>query len=106
MKSRLNEAFEKFGSEMPEIMSAFRNLHDVATKDGLLDAKTKRLIMVAVGVAQHCEPCIQNHVRAALDMNITRQEILEAAGIGILMGGGPSMAASALYLMDELDRSE
>jgi len=29
--------------------------------------------------------------------------MLEAASAGILMGGGPSVAYTAMYLLDELD---
>jgi alkylhydroperoxidase/carboxymuconolactone decarboxylase family protein YurZ len=41
-------------------------------------------------VAQHCTPCIYLHVQKAIEAGATRKEIMEAAGVAVLMGGGPA----------------
>jgi AhpD family alkylhydroperoxidase len=104
MKSLHEKVFEELGAHIPEVIGGLAALRDAATKDSLLDAKTKRLMIIAVSVAIHCEPCIRSHVRAALDMGISPEEIFEAAGVAILMGGGPAAASAAVHLMDELDK--
>jgi AhpD family alkylhydroperoxidase len=93
---------DKLGEELPEVMRAFSALHEEALKEGALSVKTKRLIMLGASVAVRCEPCIRVHVNGALEEGASREEILEAASVGILMGGGPSAAYTALYLLDEL----
>jgi alkylhydroperoxidase/carboxymuconolactone decarboxylase family protein YurZ len=41
-------------------------------------------------VAVHCVPCIRLHTRAAVGAGASRAEILEAASVALLMGGGPA----------------
>ena len=89
--------------QLPNVTNAFNALRDEVTNDGVLSAKTKRLMMVAVSVAQRCEPCIRTHVKAAVEMGISRAEILEATGISILMAGGPAIAYTSTVVLEVLD---
>ena len=104
MEQDLKTALASLGEEMPEVMTAFGSLKDAATADGVLSAKVKKLMMVAVTAALRCEPCIREQVRGALALGASREEILEAAGVAILIGGGPTAAYCALHLMDELNK--
>ena len=47
-------------------MRAFRGLMETAGKDGALDSKTEELMALTVGIAVHCEGCINFHTRAAI----------------------------------------
>jgi AhpD family alkylhydroperoxidase len=89
--------------QLPNVTNAFGALYDEVAKDGVLNTRTKRLIMVAVSVAQRCEPCIRTHVKAAVEMGVSRAEILEATGISILMAGGPAMAYTSTVVLEVLD---
>lgn len=90
------------GKEIPETMRAFRELHHAAASDGVLDAKTKELIALAIAVNVRCDGCIAFHVNDALKAGATRDEILEALGVAILMGGGPAM----MYAVDAVQAVE
>ncbi len=90
--------------EMPDIAGALRQLHEAASADGALSARTKKLIMIGISAALRCEPCIRLHVSDAKEMGIGREEILEAAGVAVLLGGGPVAAYTGIYLLDELGR--
>lgn len=103
MDSDVMQAMHKLESELPGIMGPFQEMHGSVLGEGALAVKAKRLIMVGISVALRCEPCIRVHVRGALEAGASREEILEAAGTAILMGGGPSAAYAALYLLDELE---
>jgi AhpD family alkylhydroperoxidase len=94
------DALEK---EMPDVVGAFRNLHETVAARGALSAETKKLIMISVSTALRCEPCIRLHVSDAKEMGIGRQEILEAAGVAVLLGGGPAIAYTSRFVLDELD---
>jgi AhpD family alkylhydroperoxidase len=104
MNKDLRIEMESFHRELPGVMTAFRGLHEAVTAEGALSAKTKKLMMLAVSAALRCEPCLREQVRGALELGASREEILEAAGVAILIGGGPTAAYCSLYLMDELNK--
>ncbi len=104
-KYSLEEGMAAMKTEMPELMGAFGALMERATGDGLLSAKTKRLMMIAVSVTQRCQQCIRVHVKAAAELGASRAEILEASGIAVLMAGGPAMANVSTVVMEALEEA-
>jgi AhpD family alkylhydroperoxidase len=91
----------------PEVMKSFSELGRAATADGVLDARTKELIALALSVAARCDPCIGFHAKALVKLGATRQQVDEMLGITTYMGGGPSLmyAASAIAAFDEFSRA-
>lgn len=73
----------------PEIGKAFGQMFQVLMKDGALTVKQKELIALGIGVAVRCEPCIYLHVEKSLRAGAKSAEIMEAAGVAVMMGGGP-----------------
>ena len=59
-------------------------------KAGALSVLEKELMALAIGLAVRCENCIYSHVQAAVHAGATRVQILEAAGVAVLMQGGPA----------------
>ncbi|MFO7841677.1 MAG: carboxymuconolactone decarboxylase family protein [Fidelibacterota bacterium] len=87
------EVFDFLGNlqkESPEVGKSFMDLHKAGTRGGALGPKYKELIAVALSVTSHCEGCISVHVKSALDAGASREEIIDAIGVAILMGGGPA----------------
>jgi AhpD family alkylhydroperoxidase len=78
-------------TDSPDVMKAFSGLAQGALKPKALDYKTKELIAVAISVAIRCDDCIGFHVKAALEQGASRAEIMEALGMAIDMGAGPSV---------------
>ncbi|NNM58985.1 MAG: carboxymuconolactone decarboxylase family protein [Legionellales bacterium] len=93
----------KLRKEMPEVMNGFSALSQAATKEGVLNKKTKELIALALGIAARCDGCIGFHVKALVSMSVTREELLEVLAMATYMGGGPSLmyAADALRAYEE-----
>jgi AhpD family alkylhydroperoxidase len=91
----------------PDVMKSFGDLGRAATAAGVLDAKTKELIAMALSVAARCEPCIGFHAKALARLGATRQELDETLGVTTYMGGGPSLmyAAHALAAFDEFTKA-
>jgi len=104
-KYGLEEGMAVMKEQMPDVMGAFGTLMNQVTQDGLLTAKTKRLMMVAVAVAQRCHPCIRAHVKAAVELGASRAEVFEATGVAILMAGGPATAHVATVVLEVLDEA-
>ena len=94
----------ELGGLIPETLRAFSGLTRAAQNSGALDHKVKELIALAIAVSSRCEACIAYHARGAARRGATRQEVAEALGVAIQMGGGPSVnyAAEALGAFDEL----
>ncbi len=71
--------------------------------DGSLSRKTKELIALAIGVTARCDGCIAHHSKACHAKGATREEVVEAIGVAIQMGGGPAMVygADALRAFDQ-----
>jgi len=93
----------KLRAAMPETMAGWTTLAQAALKGGALDAKTKELICLALGVAEHCDGCIGYHVAALVKLGATRAEFEETLGVAVYMGGGPSLmyAADAVTAWEE-----
>src|SRR5437868_6613158 len=75
---------------MGEVVKGFAALHQAAMKPGALTAVEKELIALAIGLAVRCENCIYAHVRAAISGGATREQVLDAAAVAVLMQGGPT----------------
>ena len=87
----------------PGVMKGFSDMGKAAMAAGALDAKTKELIALAVGVAARCDGCIGFHAKALKDLGATRDEIAEVMAMCVYMGGGPALmyAADALRAFDQ-----
>jgi AhpD family alkylhydroperoxidase len=81
----------ELGQDIPEVMGAFQQLHHAGSAEGALSAKVKELIALSIAITVRCNGCIAFHVHDALKAGASREEITEAIGVAILMGGGPSV---------------
>jgi AhpD family alkylhydroperoxidase len=71
------------------LLKGFGGLHQAAITDGEIDKLHKELIALAIGLAVRCENCIYAHTQAAVKLGATREQVMEAAGVAVMMGGGP-----------------
>lgn len=103
-KTEMQSGLRALNKAIPEVTKAFGGLGKAVKTDGALDLKTKELIAVGIAVADRCEPCILFHVEALIGAGATREELAEALGMAVQMGGGPSLmySAKALACWDEL----
>ncbi len=107
MTTGINVQLAKLRKEMPDVMNGFSALSQAATKDGVLDKKSKELIAIALAVANHCPGCIGFHSQTLVKLNASREELLETLSMAVYMGGGPSLmyAAEALEAFEEFSQS-
>jgi len=102
----LSRALIEIRRGIPDVYKGFTALAEAATKNSVLDRKTKELIAIAIAVTVRCDGCIGFHTNTLLDLQASREELLDALGMAIYMGGGPSLmyAAETLAAYDELAR--
>jgi AhpD family alkylhydroperoxidase len=82
----------------PKPAEAFKAFSRSVFAEGVLPAKTKQLIAVAVAHVTQCPYCIRGHTSAALQQGATAEEIMEAIWVAAEMRAGGAYAHSALAL--------
>lgn len=80
----------------PEIAKAFGPFFQTLMKPGALTVKEKELIALGMGIALRCEPCIYSHVEKCFKSGATPEQILEVAGVAVMMQGGPAYTYAPL----------
>lgn len=102
-RSDILSGFRQMRRSIPGVMAGFNELHQAAMAPGQISTKHKELIAIGIAVAGNCGGCIALHVHDAVKAGANRQEIEEAVGVAILMGGGPAAIAGteALEALDQ-----
>ena len=95
----LSSGLRNLRTGAPDVMKGFSSIAQAALEPRALDAKTKELIALAIGIAVRCDDYIAFHEKAAIDQGATREEVLETLGMAIYMGAGPS----AMYASHALE---
>jgi AhpD family alkylhydroperoxidase len=97
---------ERIQRMAPDLATAFSGMIASNLKPGALDRRQKELIGVAGSVITRCEPCLAHHIRDALAAGATRQQVIEAASVGVNFGGAPSFVFVYSVLMGFLEDAE
>ena len=69
---------------------AFVEMEKQAFRPGALDKRTKELMALSISVIEKCEPCMEYHVREALEAGASEAQVVETLEVAIEMGGGPA----------------
>lgn len=104
--NRFNSGVGVLSKEMPEVMGNLFGFINEAQKESALSVREKELIAIGISLYHRCEDCIVVHAYKALKAGCTRPEILEAAAMSMVFGGGPSLGASATLLVEALNEFE
>ena len=99
----ISAGIQQLRADIPDTLRGFSAMAQAAGKPGVLDAKTKELIAIAIAVAIRCDGCVAFHAQAAAKLGATREEIKEVMGMALYMGAGPSLmyAAQAVEAYDQ-----
>lgn len=100
---RISASMKNLRKDIPDTMQGFSAMAMAATKEGVLDKKTKEFIALAIGVSTRCDGCIGFHTEALVKLGATKAEVEEVLGMAVYMGGGPSLmyAADALLAYEQ-----
>lgn len=72
-------------------LAPFMAFMKAANAPGRIDCRAKKLMAVALSIAHKCEPCLRSHLKSALAMGITPEELDEAAALAVAFGGCTAM---------------
>ena len=92
---------------MSMIESRFRNIYLAFYKESYftptaLELKTKELIAIGCSLVAKCEGCLEGHIRKALEIGATKQEISDAIviAVGVAAAGVVDMSDKAAIKLD------
>ena len=104
---------KRLSDEAPLLFEGFDSLMKAYYSESALSTKYKELIAIALSISRCCVPCLAIHTKNAIDAGATRDEVIDAAKIGVEFGGGPSFVvvrnnqrASVLSSIPNLFRHE
>ena len=85
---RWNPLWDKLADWDPEWMALFIHAGSSAWRSGILDAKTVEFICIAgdASATHMYAPGVRRHIRAALDLGASREEILEVLKLASVIG--------------------
>ena len=95
-------------ASVPDTVKGFGALFQSAMKEGALSARDKELIALGMGLVLRCDACIYTHAEKCLKLGATREQILEVAGVAVVMQGGPAYTylPKVVEALDALEGAE
>jgi AhpD family alkylhydroperoxidase len=99
---KFTKDIEKMKAQSGPAVTGFGGLFAKTMADGAIPVREKELIALGIAVAVQCVPCIRLHVQKCLAAGATREQVIEAAGVAVMMGGGPAYTHLPIVL-DALD---
>ncbi len=93
------KAFQDFSKRFPKINEAW-NLLGKASDEGPLDAKTRRLIKLAVSIGVRSEGAAHSAVRKALAAGASPEELYQVVALAASTVGLPNAVAAFTWVED------
>jgi AhpD family alkylhydroperoxidase len=100
-REQLNEIVMKYADLT---IRRFSGLDSQVYREGALPAKTKEMLGLVASLVLRCDDCIQYHVIRCAEEGVTTDEVVEALGVGLVVGGSITIPhlRRALQAWDEL----
>jgi alkylhydroperoxidase/carboxymuconolactone decarboxylase family protein YurZ len=86
--------------EHPALWEAYNQLGQAAAAAGPLDARTERLVKLAIAVGSGREGAVHSHVHRGLDAGLTTDELRHVALLAITTIGWPAAIAALSWIED------
>jgi alkylhydroperoxidase/carboxymuconolactone decarboxylase family protein YurZ len=101
MKQDLPAGARRVAEHYPNIWKAYEQLGEAVAAGGPLNAKTRRLIKLALAIGCSSEGAVHSHVRRAVAEGITHDELRHAMLLAIPTLGLPA-AVKAMTWIDDI----
>ena len=102
MDRKLPSGAAKIAKEYPKIWAAYEQLGAACAEAGPFDARTIRLVKLAIAVASASEGAVHSHTRRALDEGLSGSELLQVAMLAIPSIGLAKAVAAMTWIEDIL----
>ncbi len=98
--------FKKFRADFPEVAESYEKLGNAVHSAGPLDEKTRALVKLGISAGARLEGGFHSHVRKALDVGVTKEEMVHAVLLALPTIGLPSMMAALTWIDDVVEKDE
>jgi AhpD family alkylhydroperoxidase len=98
IRDDLRAPFRALREAIPDVMAGYAALSGAAMADGVLPAKTKELIALAISITRECDGCVAAHAHGCARRGATLGEVAEMIGVTLNMNGGPATVWGARAL--------
>ncbi|MGP8153662.1 MAG: carboxymuconolactone decarboxylase family protein [Smithella sp.] len=71
--------------------AAYQHFSNAASRETVLDMKTKELIRLAVASVFRCKHCTEHHINDAINAGATKEEVAEAILLSSLQAAGTQL---------------
>lgn len=103
MNDKLPDFLQKVIDEYPEVWQAYQALGEACSNAGPLDAKTARLVKLALAIGAKSEGAVHSHARRALREGVTPEELQQVAMLAVTSIGWSSSMAALSWIQDVTD---
>jgi AhpD family alkylhydroperoxidase len=94
-RDQVNAAVREMATANPDIVKAYVALNQANAKSTRIDAKTRELIALGVAITLRCDGCINAHTDAAIKAGATKEGVVDALSVAIMVNAGAAMVYSA-----------
>ena len=93
-----------FARDFPDVWEAYQALDKASAEAGPLDARTRRLVKLALALGAGSEGAVHSHVRQALAEGLSAEELKQIALLAITTLGFPAAMAGYSWIQDILEK--
>jgi 4-carboxymuconolactone decarboxylase len=98
--SQIPKRYQKFKEDYKDVADAYESMGNAVHKAGPLDDKTRALIKLAISTGARLEGAVHSHVRKAIKVGATKEEMHQVALLSLPTIGLPSMMAALSWIDD------
>ncbi len=91
-----------FAEQFREAWNAYGSLGKACAEAGPLDARTRRLIKLALSLGARSEGAVHSHTRQAVDEGLSSEELRHVAALAVTTLGFPAAMAGLCWINDML----
>ena len=100
MSEKLPDIVEEIRVQSPDVWERYTALETALAQAGPLDARTQRLVKLALALGARHEGAVHSHARRALREGLTRAELLHVALLGVTTLGWPHATMGRAWIED------
>lgn len=93
-----------FAKQFPAVWEAYEALGKSAAEAGPLDARTRRLVKLALAIGARSEGAVHSHARQAQAEGLKAKELRQVAALAITTLGFPAAMAALSWINDVLKK--
>ncbi len=100
MKDKLPASLDRFVEDQSQVWKAYQDLGKACAEAGPLDARTRRLVKLALAIGARSEGAVHSHVRRAVADGLAPEELRQVALLAIPTLGFPAAMAALTWIED------